>query len=324
MERTKKIERKNIQKNLSDNFLRLMPSFYEMESSFLSGVYKRYGDLEGGNIIIFFARDCHLEILRKREKDLDFDLSLERFWINHKDVFQAKKKIILVSEQTGLPKETTRRKIINLIKKKHLRKGEKNRLFWEPGFENKESYFKIIDEEINSLSKFIFEQSKLLYLNLPISKIEKEIKNNYCFYWYHYLNVQLEYIKFWQKKLKDLEMLLIALQVIIQTLTFLKRKDTDFQTILSQNRNIKNLSTSEANISATSVSDITGIPRATCIRKLDKFVKMKILEKDEKTKRYFLLLHQNTINPMLEPEWMKRKIDILSNFSSIMLRGLIK
>ena len=242
MERTKKIEKKNIQKNLSDNFLRLMPSFYEMESSFLSGVYKRYGDLEGGNIIIFFARDCHLEILRKREKDLDFDLSLERFWINHKDVFQSKKKIILVSEQTGLPKETTRRKIINLIKKRHLRKGEKNRLFWEPGFENKESYFKIIDEEINSLSKFIFEQSKLLYLNLPISKIEKEIKNNYCFYWYHYLNVQLEYIKFWQKKLKDLEMLLIALQVIIQTLTFLKRKDTDFQTMLSQNRNVKNLS----------------------------------------------------------------------------------
>ena len=92
MERTKKIEKKNIHKNLSDNFLRLMPSFYEMESSFLSGVYKRYGDLEGGNIIIFFARDCHLEILRKREKDLDFDLSLERFWINHKDVFQAKKK----------------------------------------------------------------------------------------------------------------------------------------------------------------------------------------------------------------------------------------
>ena len=34
-------------------------------------------DLEGGNIVIFFARDCHLEILRKRESDLDFDLSLD-------------------------------------------------------------------------------------------------------------------------------------------------------------------------------------------------------------------------------------------------------
>ena len=324
MERIKNIENKLVQKNFTENFLKLMPTFYEMESSFLSGVYKRYGDLEGGNIVIFFARDCHLEILRKREKDLNFDLSLENFWENHKNIFQSKKKIILVSQETGLPKETTRRKIIALIKKKHLKKGEKNKLFWEPDYDLKESYVKIIDEEITSLSKFIFEQTKLLSLGMSISRIEREIKNNYSFYWYHYLNVQLEYIKFWQKKLKDLEMLLIALQVIIQTLTFLKRKDTDFQTLLSQNRNIKNLSTSEANISATSVSDITGIPRATCIRKLDKFVKMKILEKDEKTKRYFLLIHHNTINPMLEPEWMKRKIDILSNFSSIMLRGLIK
>ena len=57
MDRVKKVERVLVQKSLTDNFLKLMPSFYEMESSFLSDVYKRYGDLEGGNIVIFFARD---------------------------------------------------------------------------------------------------------------------------------------------------------------------------------------------------------------------------------------------------------------------------
>ena len=120
----KQIENKLIQKNLTENFLKLMPTFYEMESSFLAGVYKRYGDLEGGNIVIFFAKDCHLEIIRKREKDLNFNLSLENFWNNHKDIHQQKKKIILVSKQTGLPKETTRRKIISLIKNKHLKHHE--------------------------------------------------------------------------------------------------------------------------------------------------------------------------------------------------------
>ena len=323
MERTKNIENKLVQKNFSENFLKLMPTFYEMESSFLSGVYKRYGDLEGGNIVIFFARDCHLEIMRKREKDLNFDLSLDNFWENHKNIFQSKKKIILVSQETGLPKETTRRKIISLIKKKHLKKGEKNKLFWEPDSDLKESYVKIIDEEISSLSKFIFEQTKLLSLGLSISRIEREIKNNYSFYWYHFLNVQLEYIRFWHTKLKDLEMLLIGLQVIIQTLNFLKRKTSDLSNILN-NKNLKNISTREANISATSVSDITGIPRATCIRKLDKFVKMKILEKDEKTKRYSLSLNQTTFNPMLQPEWMKHKISILSEFSSVLMRGLVR
>ena len=322
MDRLKKFEKSNIEKVLRDNFSRLMPTFYEMESSFLSGVYKRYGDLEGGNIVIYFARDLHLEILRKRENDLSFDLSLDMFWQNHKDIRQGKKKIILVSQETGLPKETTRRKIISLIKKKHLKKEDKNRLFWEPASEHKETYLKIIGEQINSLSKFILEQTKLLQLNVPLVKIEREIKKNYSFYWYHYLTVQLQYIKFWQEKLNDLEMLLIGLQTTIQTVNHLNRKTENGYLINLKSQ--KNFDLKEANISATSVSEVTGIPRATCIRKLDKFVKMKVLEKDSESKRYFLKLNQTTLNPMLDTEWLKQKISILSEFSSVIMRGLFR
>ena len=322
MDRLKKFEKSNIEKVLRDNFSKLMPTFYEMESSFLSGVYKRYGDLEGGNIVIYFARDLHLEILRKRENDLSFDLSLDMFWQNHKDIRQGKKKIIVVSKETGLPKETARRKIISLIKKKHLRKEEKNRLFWEPASEHKETYLKIIGEQINSLSKFILEQTKLLQLNVPLVKIEREIKKNYSFYWYHYLTVQLQYIKFWQEKLNDLEMLLIGLQTTIQTVNHLNRKTENGY--LTHLKSQKNFDLKEANISATSVSEVTGIPRATCIRKLDKFVKMKVLEKDSESKRYFLKLNQTTLNPMLDAEWLKQKISILSEFSSVIMRGLFR
>ncbi len=88
----KSFEIKNIEKILLDNFIDLMPTFYEMESSFLSGIYERYGNLEEGNIVIFFAKDLHLEILRKREIDLNFNLSLDKFWNNHKNIIQKKKK----------------------------------------------------------------------------------------------------------------------------------------------------------------------------------------------------------------------------------------
>ena len=94
MNSVKKFEKEYIEKISLDNFIDLMPSFYEMESAFLSGIYKRYGDLEGGNIVIFFARDLHLKILRKREIDLTFDLSLNEFWHNHKNVVQSKKKML--------------------------------------------------------------------------------------------------------------------------------------------------------------------------------------------------------------------------------------
>ena len=322
MDRLRKFEKNNIEKVLKENFSKLMPTFYEMESTFLSGVYKRYGDLEGGNIVIYFARDLHLEILRKREADLTFDLSLDMFWSNHKYIKQGKKKIILVSKETGLPKETTRRKIISLIKKKHLKREEKNRLFWEPASEHKDTYIKIIGEQINSLSKFILEQAKLLQLNIPLTKIEKEIRKNYSFYWYHYLTVQLQYIRFWQEKLNDLEMLLIGLQTIIQTVNYLNRKTENGHMVTLKQQ--KNTDFRDANISATSVSEVTGIPRATCIRKLDKFVKMKVLEKDSESKRYFLKLNQTTLNPMLDQEWLKQKISILSEFSSVIMKGLFR
>ena len=306
MERTKSFQNEDLRKKFEENFLKIMPSFYEMQSTFLSGIYKRYGDLEGGNIVIFFARDLHLQILRKREINLDFDLSLDKFWINHKNIDQGQQRIIVVSKQTGLPKETARRKILHLIKKKHIKKGDKNKLFWEPASDHKETYINIIDEQINSLSRFIFEQTKCINLNISVSKIEKEIKKNYCFYWYNYLSAQLEYIRFWQKKLKDLEMLLIVFQVVIQTIKIKESKNTT------------------QDISATSISEITGIPRATCIRKLDRFVKMKVLEKNSVSKRYSLLVGKNSQNNFINSESMSDKVSLFSDFSTIIINALQK
>ncbi len=323
MERNKNIEEEIIEKNLTDNFIKLMPTFYEMQSTFLAGLYKRYGDLEGGNIVIFFARDLHLAILRKREHDLSFNLSLENFWNNHKNINQSNKKIIFISKETGLPKETTRRKLISLVKKKHIKKADKNKLFWEPISEFKESYIKIIEEQITALSKFIYEQGKYLDLDLTYPKIQKEIKNNYSFFWYHYLNFQLEYIKFWHEKLDDLEMLLIGLQVQIQTMNYLSKNTSGDLNSFFLNKVPKNINLHDANISATSISEVTGIPRPTCIRKLERFVKMKFLEKDKVSKRYSLVLGQLSTNPSMPAlEGMKKTIHIFSHFSSIVLKGM--
>jgi hypothetical protein len=299
-----------------------------MESSFLSGIYRRYGNLEAGNIVIFFARDLHLEILRKRELNLNFDLSLNEFWNNHKNILQKKKKIITIAKSTGLPRETTRRKILSLIKTKHLKKTEKNTIFWEPDSKSKDSYIKIIGEEIDSLSKFVYQQLKFVSLNISISKIEKEIKNNYSFYWYHYLNTQLEYIKFWQMQFKDLEMLLIGLQTLIESIRNLKNlggsKNLDSFFL---NRGTKSAASKNKGISATSISEVTGIPRANCIRKLEKYIKIKIIEKDSVTKRYNLVpAHMKsttfTDNSMLNG--IRHTIDLFSEFSLILLKSFNK
>ena len=68
MDKQKKFETNTIEKILNDNFIKLMPTFYEMQSTFLSGLYKRYGDLEGGNIVIFFCKRFTFGDFKKKRK----------------------------------------------------------------------------------------------------------------------------------------------------------------------------------------------------------------------------------------------------------------
>jgi len=312
MDLEKKINTKSLQHNFEKNFSTLLPIFYEMQSAFLSGIYKRYGDLEGGQIVIYFARDLHLRLVRKREEDLNFDLSLDKFWFNHQNTNQDIHRIISVSKFTGLPKETARRKILNLTRNRHLKKTTKNKLYWEPASQYKETYLTIIKEQINSLSKFLYEQSKSLNMNIPFNKFYKEIEKNYCFYWYHYLSAQLKYMKYWQLKTKDLEILLIGLQSVIQSLSYLK-----------ESRNLDSSNIKYPDISATSVSEVTGIPRATCIRKLEWLCKAKFVKKNLSSKRYQLLhdkLSESILNHPLTN--VKSTVEIFTEFSLIIYKAL--
>ena len=313
MKTANKIDQKTIEEAFEKNSSKLLPVFFEMQSAFLSGIYKRYGDLEGGQIVIYFARNLHLKVMRKREEDLDFDLSLEKFWFNHQNTSQDKLKIISVSRFTGLPKETTRRKIIQLTKLKHLKKSNKNSLYWEPSPQSKETYMLIIKEQIKSLSKFLYEQSKLLNIDVPFSKFYKEIEKNYCFYWYHYLSTQLDFMKYWQNKTKDLEILLIGLQSLIQSLNYFK-----------QNNKYSRFSNKCSDISATSVSEVTGIPRATCIRKLERLSKAKFVKKDPLSKRYNLIDEANDDfinNPLTNVQGTAGQF---AEFSSIIYRSVLR
>ena len=115
----------NISQLLPPHYSALMEAFYELQSSFLCGIYKRYGSIETANIIICFARNVHLEIIRQREKDLNFNVSLENFWENFNTIYKPSEKITSVVKITGIPKETVRRKISNLIEIGFLEKDKK-------------------------------------------------------------------------------------------------------------------------------------------------------------------------------------------------------
>jgi hypothetical protein len=310
--------RKNIESTILNNYLEYTTLFMLFQSEFLTGVYKRYQDLENGNLTLYFARQAHQDILRQRDYDLNYNISYKNFWKNHDIINPKKKSIIKISEDLSLPKETTRRKILQLIKQKVLNKKNKT-IAWLPSEEYKKNYNLFINKEIDELSQLMNFICKKLNIDTTSQEIAKELKDKFSFYWFHHLTTQLEYIKIWTKQFKDLELVLIFIQVITRISAKAKEKSITHENLYKSPWVIKSFE--DLTISATSISEVTGIPRATCVRKLEKLVSLKMILQDNFSKRYFLseeAINSNIINKNITENIVK----LFSEFYFICIKAI--
>ena len=302
----KKISSDNISTLLTENYSDSMKEFYEMQSGFLSSRYKIHKNIESSNILICFLRNVHLSIIRQREINLDYNISLDNFLNNINNIDLPSQKIISIVNTIGIPKETVRRKIKKLVQKGYLFSGRSKEYYWNLTPKRKDIFFDLMSNDISIISKFVSNITKYLNLNLTQKTIENEIKLQFSFYFFHFLNCQLVWFKMWQTKISDIDLIFIAMQALIPTL---KHEDK-----------MPNIS-----ISASSISEISGIPRPTCIRKLEKLMTLGLLVREVKTKRYYV--NQFTSD---RPQHIAKKENIVftiqafSNFLSILISTLIR
>jgi len=313
---------------VSSHFAQLSAAFFEMQSSLMAGIIKKDSDLETSCIIMAFETKIHLEIIRQREKNLDHDISYKNFFSNLNLIDKLSNKVISISHITGIPKETVRRKIKKLVLINQLFENNKKEYCWCINKNQQNYYYKNIDKEIFLLSKLIFKFSDILNLNYTTLDIENEIKNNFSFYWFHFLSFRLKWMRIWQNELKDLDLLLIIIQAVIPTLKDIEKKIknkkinlSDINALIGQTE--PDTLKSHVSISTTSISDVSGIPRATCIRKLDKLVSLGIFVREVNTKRYYI--NQNTTartKNVFTKTNVEYTLKILSNFLTIALNAL--
>jgi|TARA_B110000259_G_scaffold148078_1_gene167032 hypothetical protein len=309
---------KTIEDEILNNYVDYQHLFINFQSKFLSSLYSRYQSLESGKIVLHFARETHQDILRQKDYDLNFNISYENFWENHSKTKPRQRSLIKIAEDILLPKETIRRKILLLIKQKVLSKKNKN-IAWLPNEQYKQNYSSFINEEVNDVSKliiFICEKNKI---KISREVLTEELKKKFSFFWFHYLGAQIEYLKLWNKQLNDLELVFITLQVASLFTKKAKEKGLSHSNIYNNPALIKNFIS--ASVGATSISEVTGIPRATCLRKLETLVKNKIISKDKNSKRYYLI--PNSISEdLISLESTKGVVKIFSNFFFICLRAM--
>ena len=325
MELNSEFNLKEIVKTYKNNYSKIFHEFITVQSDFLNDIYNRYDkDLDAANIVLYFAKNLHERTLRERDRDLDFNISFEKFWDNADKTKQGNRRIVDIAQSTGLPKETARRKVNNLIKSKVLLKN-KTSISWCPPIDQRKSYISVVDRQINQISKLV--QFIAIHLEFKISKdkINIELKKHFSFFWYHYIKTQLGYLKMWQKELNDLELVLIALQVVIQANLSYKKKDISYKDhFVSKPNGIRFKNEKDNSVSATSISEVTGVPRATCIRKLEKLNKMKIVKQDSETKRYYVDLKNIQNNTINSKKITENTIQMFSEFYSIVLKALAR
>lgn len=295
----------NIENIYKENFSNITAIFLKKQRLFLNGIYNRYfNDLESGNIVLYFAKNLHRRILSERINDLNYNISFSNFWSNHGKIEKQNLSIISIAKETGLARETVRRKVHKLINENILRKKD-SRIFWEPNNYSKITYDKIIEKEVNELCEFIYILSLYSGLEISKSKITDSIKKNFSYFWYHYLDAQLKYFHIWQEEFNDLELLLIYLECNFQANRIYENKKVDYENhFLIKKTYFKGIIPS---VSATTINDITNIPRASCIRKLDKLVKIRILNKDLFTKKYSSNINSPS-NIMSQSKNMSKKV----------------
>jgi predicted transcriptional regulator len=240
-----------------------------------------------------------LIIISLVEKTLQFyntmniDLNFDQF--NSKPTLLIDKfSITEVCEKLSLPKETIRRKVLELEQLGILKRNKKQIILDRSAFDKnaQEMQIKITSKYItlfsNQLSKSN-ETKNIFSKNLTQDVIENIIRKNWslCLRWF--FKMQIPLILSYNKIFNDILSFHIMGTVLVnQTINLSKRNIYNIN--LNRKTWIKNLVLEGKNspgLSAMSISDMTNIPRATVIRKCKTLIKKNILLINNK-KQYLL------------------------------------
>ena len=196
-------------------------------------------------------------------------------------------------EKLDLPKETVRRKVLELEKEGVITRNKKKIIIDRKAFP-----FVKPDNQIKFSAKYIYLVSKALNKDKVYSKkldqktIENMIKKKFSLSWRWFYRMQIPLIIGYHKFFQDLTTFHIwgtvcmnqVLNVSSQLNSDSEKSSLDY--FATNNILIENLGTNTG-ISAMSISDMTKIPRATIIRKCKYLIKEDLIKLNEK-KQYVL------------------------------------
>ena len=267
------INEDKIHKVIQENFASLAPSFFTLTSNWFIRAYDHYKDIDKFVIIIYLI---HQDLIYFRQNGLKIDY--ETFY-KDKPIEINKINITDISKDLGVPKESIRRKVLELEKQRIIKKiGKKIFVVRDTLYSAKAT--ETLTEVATILYEFnkILKNEKIITEVYSIDEIILSIKKNFSYCLYQFNKFWFAYLLRWRMELKDLESLAIGMVVVINAV-----KNKDF----NPKKNIKSyrkqlMGSDNRGVNAMSISEITGIPRPTVVRKLKYLINKKFLHINEK------------------------------------------
>ena len=258
------------------NYQRLNTEFFEFQFDWLNRAYSAFKDFDKYLILAYLFRKTFFSY-----SELFKVITFDQFFSNRK-LEVEKLNIIEISKELQISKETTRRKIIEFEREGVIKKNKKIITLNFDAFSIQRP-----DASILSFSKLLASMSEILYNNKETSKkYEKEyyikkIKNKFTQVWGIFLDYQIKYVVSRSALLNnDIIMFHIFGSLVYNQNLFMKKngksnhyRDEWWLDIIHMG--------DKKGISAMTISDLTGIPRPTIIRKLKVLVDGKNVIKDK-------------------------------------------
>jgi predicted transcriptional regulator len=268
------IDEKIIFKVIDKHFSRLAPHYYKWINSWLIGAYKCFGDIDKYIILIYIINKNFI-FFRKNGFIINYDTFYD-------DKILEVDKIIIsdISKDLQIPKETVRRKVEELEKVGIIERRSKkifiNRTaipLVQPNLTLKN--MSVLLCEFNKILK----EEDIAEVAYQITEISDSIKKNFSFVWYQFYKFLFIFTNRWRKELGDLETFCVGVIVLLNAA---ENKSFKLKELTREKYSISIQDSDERGVNAMSLAEITGIPRATVIRKLKKMIKRNLLQINEK------------------------------------------
>ena len=269
------INKVEVDKFIFNNFNSISPYFYKLISEWMSDAYKIFKDLDKFLILIYLI-NTDFEFFRRN----NLNITYENFY-KDKTLEINKINLIQISKDLNIPKESVRRKISELEKKGIIKKKGKKIFLDRSAYKSQEPINTLKNVSV-LLSKFseISKKNNITKKSLDRAEVSKLIKNNFSFCWYQFFKFIFSYCYRWRKYFGDLEIMLIGITIAFNSVTTASIKLKGIESYIDKWRE-DILQNNIRGINAMSISEITGIPRPTVIRKINSLIKLNMIEMDK-------------------------------------------